>query len=430
VGTASLLALGVNGIVGVGIFFTPAVLAGLAPGPLGATAYLATALLLVPVAWTVALLGGALPLDGGPAVWARSAFGEAAGILVGWVAVVSALLSAAAVFAGLAQHLCAGTEVPAVVPLTAWACLGVLALIAALGLSPSAWTWNALTVAKLLPLVLLLAIAVTRDPQPSRAVSEQSADFGRALLVALFPLQGFEVVPVLAGSARRGRVSLPFATIGSLLGAAGLYAMLQLVCVRAVPDLEHEASPLVAAAGALAGPGFRKLVELGTTVSALGIAFGMVVMTPRYVAALGGDATSWLARVDARGTPRTALLLTVGVVGALASVQGLESLFVLSSAAVLFQYLAAIASLAVLSIRRRHGLTAWSVLPAALALGAVGMLAQAVSRKELFGLCLVLSLGGLVLALVRRATRRAGGGLHGVPAPSRTPPPGSASPEA
>src|SRR5690606_13451346 len=150
-------------------------------------------------------------------------------------------------------------------------------------------------------------------------------DFGRALLVALFPLQGFEVVPVLAGSARRGRVALPVATVGALIAAAVLYASLQLVCARALPNLEHEQSPLVAAAGALSGPGFRGLVELGTTVSALGIAFGMVVMTPRYLAALG-SASSRIARADVRGTPRTALLLTVAIVGTLASVQGLESL--------------------------------------------------------------------------------------------------------
>src|SRR5690606_21871262 len=254
------------GIVGVGIFFTPGVLARLVPGSAGALIYLATALLLVPVAWTVAVLGRALPFDGGPAVWARAAFGETTGALVGWVAVVSALLSAAAVFAGLAQHLTAGSDFPSAAPLTAWATLGALATIAAFGLSPSAWTWNALTIAKLVPLTLLLAMAVAKDSPPSPVSPARPPDFGRALLVALFPLQGFEVVPVLAGSARRGRVALPVATVGALIAAAVLYASLQLVCARALPNLEHEQSPLVAAAGALSGPGFRGLVELGTTV--------------------------------------------------------------------------------------------------------------------------------------------------------------------
>ena len=57
VGPLSLLALGVNGIVGVGIFFVPADLARRAPGMGSVCVFAATALALCPVAFCYAALG-------------------------------------------------------------------------------------------------------------------------------------------------------------------------------------------------------------------------------------------------------------------------------------------------------------------------------------------------------------------------------------
>ena len=56
VGPGPLLALGVNGIVGVGIFFAPADIAARAPGA-GTTIFAATAIVLIPVALAFATLG-------------------------------------------------------------------------------------------------------------------------------------------------------------------------------------------------------------------------------------------------------------------------------------------------------------------------------------------------------------------------------------
>ncbi|HVQ25229.1 MAG TPA: APC family permease, partial [Planctomycetota bacterium] len=65
VGTLQLLALGINGIVGVGIFFVPASVAASAPG-LGAVAIFAlTGLALLPAALTFATLGRRFDEDGG-----------------------------------------------------------------------------------------------------------------------------------------------------------------------------------------------------------------------------------------------------------------------------------------------------------------------------------------------------------------------------
>src|SRR5574341_1309207 len=113
VGALQLLALGVNGIVGVGIFFVPASVAASAPG-LGAVAVFAlTGLALLPAALSFATLGRRFDEDGGPVVFARAAFGERVSFLVGWVAYVSALFSTAAVSAGLTRAVLGGFGIEA-----------------------------------------------------------------------------------------------------------------------------------------------------------------------------------------------------------------------------------------------------------------------------------------------------------------------------
>jgi APA family basic amino acid/polyamine antiporter len=404
IGALSLFSLGVNGIVGVGIFFTPNLIAALVPGAAGALVYLTTAALLLPIAVTFSLLGRAVGLDGGPYVWARSAFGDGLGFLVGWLTVVSALLSTAAVFSGIREHLGPLLAIPPGLfqSLFAVALLAGLLGVAALGLRPSAFAWDFLTALKLVPLLLLIVLAYTL-PAASVAASPQPTDFRRALLVAVFPLQGFEVVPVLAGSVRHGRLGVPFATCGSLLFAALLYAAIQLGCVRALPDLSAQTMPLVATAHALGGALVAGVVAFGTNLSALGTAFGMVVMTPRYLAALGTPAAlgGWLGEFDARGVPRRALLLTASLVALLASSEALVSLLALASAAVLVQYSIAIAALVRLALARRFELGRAALIPALLGFFAIVLLVAAIEPSELNLLAAALGLG-VVFELGRR----------------------------
>ena len=83
IGTFQLLALGVNGIVGVGIFFIPAAVAASAPGFGTVWVFALTGLALLPVAVAFAHLGSRFDEDGGPVVFARAAFGEDFGELLG-----------------------------------------------------------------------------------------------------------------------------------------------------------------------------------------------------------------------------------------------------------------------------------------------------------------------------------------------------------
>ena len=400
----ALFALGLNGIVGVGIFFTPAAVARSAPGWSSVLVFGAVALGLVPVALAFAKLAARFDEDGGPVLYARAAFGETAGFLVGWVAYVSAIASTSAVMAGLSLAVF-GPERARVASVV---CCTSIAAVSALGLSVSARVWSFLTVAKLVPLVGLVVVGLsatgfTMHQLPSEDVTPS---FLRAGLVAVFAYQGFEIVPLVAGQTEGARRRVPLALLAALATAALLYVGLQTVVVRTLPTLPRSAAPLAEAAGALGGPGLARIVGGATSVSALGIAVGMVAMTPRYLAsAWPAESALRLRTVAPNGVPLRALALTWALVTILLLQGSLGQLLELSSIAVLTQYGTTSVALLVLARRREHGLTladAW-VVPPALAV-TLALVSQATRREAFVAVgCLAL---GIFLRLVTSAPRR------------------------
>lgn len=380
----SLLALGINGIVGVGIFFTPNLVAGLVPGGAGVWVYALTLLLLLPVAATYSRLGSRFDRDGGPYVWARAAFGEGAGFVVGVAAYASALLSTSAVIAGLGEYTAPLLGFGAQKQWFSLAAALVFAAIVLSGLRPSAWVWSSLTVLKLVPLLCLLwafsrSQAAAIAPQPVLPVS-----WSRAVLLVVFPMQGFEIVPVPGSQVRSPTRAIPIATIGSLVLSAGLYMLLHWACVRSVQNLATTEAPLIAAAHALGGSALSGIVSVGTNLSAIGIAFGMMAMTPRYLSALepSGAEVGLSELQTPHQVPRRALFLTLVLVIVLLSWGALSRLFVLSSVAVLFQYSVSVLALGRLALQRAHGLTRRDALYVPLALVALAAIARAVERAE------------------------------------------------
>ncbi len=408
VGALQLLALGVNGIVGVGIFFAPAVVARHAPGLAAVLAFVLTGLALLPVAVAFAVLGRGFDVDGGPVVFARAAFGDFVSFVVGWVAYVSAFLSTSAVMVGLTGAVAPslGLDGPVARRVAATFLVTSLALLVASGIRISARAWTALTVLKLLPLVALLLAFLLHGPGPAPAYHPEvaSTSWLRAGLTVMFAYQGFEIVPVIAGHVRASARSVPFATVGSLLAAIALYVGLAWACVSALPALAESEAPLADAAAVLGGALLSRGVAWGTSVSALGICLGMMVTTPRYLSALAGGkrALLGLEREAASGVPLRALLVTWAIVTVMVNLGDLSELFALSAMAVLMQFGVTAASLVVLARRRQRGLAprhAWLAVPT-LALALVLVRFGATEREVLVAVATVVT--GVVLAALAR----------------------------
>jgi amino acid transporter len=333
--------------------------------------------------------------------------------VVGWLVYVSALFSAAAVVSGLSGHLASswGLPEPWGTKGLAAACLLLLGGVAASGLRPSAVAWNLVTVLKLIPLLLMVVLFAAAPAPASPAVVTSGLGWeslSRGALIVVFALQGFEIVPVPAGKARHGRWAVPVATVSCLLLVAVLYAVLHWACIAALPELGQSAAPIVDAARVLGGDAVASLVSVGTGVSAVGIAFGMMAMTPRYLSVLGrrDGFGAWVGLEHAAShVPRRALVITVACVFTLVMWATLRDLFVLSSVAVLTQYAAVVASLAVLGWRGAAGLRRRQLWSVPLALGAILLLGRAAELYQLLVTAGVVLVGVVILLLRARGTR-------------------------
>lgn len=415
-GPIALFALGLNGVVGVGIFFVPASVAQQVPGPSGAFVYVFTALACVPIALSFARLGPRFDEDGGPYVYARAAFGPRVAFVMGWLTYVSAVFSTAAVIRGLSEALTSGGSVPLPPRAVASIVVLLLTLLVAIGLRVTAWAWTTITVAKLVPLVGLIGAWLWMtgslpDPVAVSATGHHldASSFLRGGLIVLFALQGFEIIAVPAGHVR-SRGSIATATMLVLGVAVALYVALHLACVKALPGLANSASPIVDAARVYGGAWLARALYVGTSLSAGGIALGMVAMSPRYLSTLGraDGLGAWLGSTNDRGVPMRALVLTSLSVLALVQVGRLDQLFAMASIAVLAQYGSTSASLLRMAVKRRLGLGRFDVAVGLLALGCVLVVMTGATPWELVRAGAVVLVGVLVKVVVRRS-RRGGG---------------------
>jgi basic amino acid/polyamine antiporter, APA family len=403
-GSFDLTCIGVNAIVGSGIYLFPGNLsATLGSGSIGAWAL--TGLLCLPLALTFAVLGAKEERTGGPVRYAELAFGRSVSFLVGWSAWVTSVVSWAAVASGLPNYL--AVFVPAVkrggaAELVTAGVIVALCALNVVGVKPGARLTVLLTIGKLIPLALFVIVGLTavnasqfHAPPPSAL----GALPGMAL-VTMFAYQGFEVVGVPAGEARSPRRAVPRAVVASILIATLLYVLVQIVFVGV--GGRATSAPLPDAAESFLGPGGAALLAAGGLISMLGFNAGTALSTPRYLQALADEelVPAIFARLHARfETPWAAIVATSLATLGLTIVSDFANLVDFAVAAVLCQYLATSASL----VRLGEG-------PRQKVLGAVSLVvsvafAAKCDLDQFLALGAVLAVGVLVAVATRARTR-------------------------
>src|SRR6185295_17258741 len=177
----------------------------------------------------------------------------------------------------------------------------------------------------------------------------------RAAFLAVFMLSGFEYTAIPAGEAERPKRDIPLALVGSLLGAAVLYAVLQLVALSALPDLGSREHPLVDVARQLFGRPGAVAIEVVTVVSMAGFCAGSALVAPRALTALceAGYLPPILGWRSAAGEPRPAILAVGAAAAALALGQGYASLVNVADVAVFAQYVPTCLAVVVLRFTAR-----------------------------------------------------------------------------
>lgn len=405
--------LGLNAIIGSGIFLFPGTLAALV-GPASILAFLVCGALLCFVGLCYAELGAMLPGNGGSFLYSREAFGDRVGFGVGLVAWAAAVLSWSAVAAVLAGHLAFFHPVFAGVWAGKAAAASLLILFSAVnwrGVKLGAWTVDGLTAAKLVPLLVLIVVCLPKvSAQAYAPFWSGEGRFGYAVFLALWALQGFEVAPVPAGETENPQRDIPKAVLGSLISAAVMYAVIQFAVVGSFPELAgSKERPLADAAAWAAGGWAGSLLGVGGIVSMLGFIAGAALGAPRYLSALGERSLRrWrLALPHPRfATPTRAIAATCGTGVFLIAALDFSSLIDLANLAVVSQYLAS--CLALIALRRSrpaaprpYRVPAGPWVAAAGALVSVWLMTN-VTRPELVGTAVVLAAGYALRAIVDR----------------------------
>jgi amino acid transporter len=392
-GLFDVLCIGVNATVGSGVFSLPDDMQR-AMGGWSPLAYLLCAVLLLPVALSFAELSGRFEESGGAYVYARGAFGDRVGFVIGWYCWANTFVSWAANTTLFVDLI--GMRFPGYQPFPHGKIIAVAVVLALgavnyFGVKPGAWIVNAVVIGKIGAILCFLAVAVFAiDPHRfGGPLPVGAAGVGQGIYLALFPLQGFEVTPVAAGETANPRRNVPLATMGALLFSTLLFAIVQATLVGSYPHLARPSQePLVDAARYIS-PRLGLVVLVGSFISIGGFTAGSALGSPRYAEAIAshGLLPRALARVHARwSTPHVAIVVTTAFTAVLALFFDYRQLVGMSNVTVVIQYL--FTCLAVPVLRRRlgppTGAKAWRIPGGALVpmLGAVGSLALFASATQ------------------------------------------------
>ena len=410
--------LGINGILGSGIFLLPAALQRRA-GSHSPLAWLVVGSLCTLIALCFAEAASRTDRSGGPYRYAVEAFGPLVGFAVGWITMVSSLLGYAAVARGFAEHaafLVGGGESQTALIAGVVALVTLLGVLNFIGIKPSARTGDVISVIKVLGLVAFVAVglfhvrAANLHAAPSPAAGESPGLFAAAF-AGLFACTGFEYVPVPAGETVDPKRAIGLAMSVSVIGATLLYVLVQIVAMGTLPLLGSSTRPLVDAARAFAGRGGADAIAVVASLSALGFCLSSAMVVPRYIETFAQDAflPRILERRSARfGTPVIAIICVSVLAAGLGATLGFDKLADVSNVAVVVQYISTCIAILVWRTRdpggSRFQLPLGPTIPIVAILGSVLFLIH-VSRPDLFfgGALLVV---GLAIGSATRFFRR------------------------
>jgi APA family basic amino acid/polyamine antiporter len=364
------LAMVFGGTVGVGILRLPGTLAAaLGDSHLIVLFWILGGVYALLGAVSVSELAAMLPQAGGFYVYARRAFGNGAGFVVGWSDWFNQVASLA--YAAITAAAFLGAFWP---PSAQYARASAILIIG----SFTALHWVGLRLGSSLTRLISLAVglmmlilvvscfltpaAASSRPPPMTAASLPllSMAMVAALVTAfrsvLVTYDGWYSPIYLSEESTDPTRTLPRAMIGGTVVLMVLYVLINIAMLRVLPLSVLASSPLPAADAArvVLPRGGSELVTAISLLTVLSLVNAVLLMTPRVLLAIGRDGlfTEKATAVSAGGTPRVALAVSSAAGIALILSGTFEQIVALSSVLFLFSYIAIY--IAVFVLRRRE----------------------------------------------------------------------------
>jgi APA family basic amino acid/polyamine antiporter len=316
---------------------------------------------------SVSELAAMYPEAGGFRVYARRAFGDRAGFVVGWIDWLASVATLA--YASVSAIEFVSTLWPPLArneTVAAVAVLGVFTAMHASGVRMgSTITSAASALIGILLLVLIVACFFAAPSMPRAGAHEGAVGpiLSAGTLLALVPAiralltayDGWYAPIYTAEECVNAARTLPRAIIGGALLVAVLYVALNIALLRvlSVPVLAASKLPVAAASQVVLPHGSASLMTALSILIVLGLINSNVIMGPRILFSMARE--GWIsqrgAAVNRGGTPYVALLATTLTSSAMILTGTFNQLIALFAVLILLYYIAAF--LAVFILRRQ-----------------------------------------------------------------------------
>jgi basic amino acid/polyamine antiporter, APA family len=292
----------VGGIIGGGIFRTPAAVAERVTSPgLALGAWVLGGGIALIGAFCYGELGQRRPRAGGGYVYLRDAWGPLPAFLYGWaLLLVIATGAIAAVAVTFADYSLALTGLPP--DFRTPIAVGAIVLLAGInyvGVTPGAITVNLLTVLKLVALAgLIVAGLVLALPTGAAEVHAGPARpahwllaLGAALVPILFTYGGWQQTNFIAEEIIAPERTLPRALVLGVVIVVAVYLLANLAYLRVLgpAGLARSTAPAADTMRALLGPAGGTFIAAGIAISTFGFLDLVILVTPRVLQAMAAD---------------------------------------------------------------------------------------------------------------------------------------------
>jgi len=332
---ATMLVMG--GIIGSGIFVTPAEVAQHVAAPvLIVGVWLLGGLVALAASFVYAELAARRPEVGGQYAYLRDAYGPMPAFLYGW-ALLLVIQSGgmAAVAITFARYFGNLVQLPLPDSGVAVAVLALLTLVNCLGVKSGSNVQSGLMLLKILAIAILVAVglllapaAAPRPPAAGPGSMATLAAIGAALTPVMFSYGGWQTSSFVAGEMRNPQRDL---ARGLLLGVAGvviLYTAVAFVCVHALgpAGLAASKTPATDVMRLALGERGATLIAIGIAISALGFLSQGMLTAPRVYFAMAEDGLFFRSVAQVNATTRVPAVAIV-LQGAAAAAIALSGTF-------------------------------------------------------------------------------------------------------
>lgn len=397
----SIVLLGINGIIGSGIFLLPNKAVGLI-GPASLLVMIFDMFLVLAITFCFAEASGLFKDNGGAYIYAKEAFGDFIGYEVGFLTWMTRVIAFSTMGVGFATALAgimpslADDFMKNVIVTVIFA---ILAGVNLFGVPLYKIVQNVATIAKLVPFVLFIGIGIffiePSNFTPLFPGGEYTpGTFGAAAVMLFFAFTGFESIAVAAAEMENPQKNLPRATIITIFVVAAIYVLLLAVAIGIMGyELADTTAPVQEAFGRVAGSFGTAVIAAGTLISIGSLCIGSSFVTPHSCLALAEQKMlpQFIAARNRYGAPYWAIIISTVIAALIAYTGSFTYLASISVVSRFSQYIPTCLSIPVFRKKmpdapRAFKIPGGPVIPVVAVLVSVWLLAQATMQQLVMGL--------------------------------------------